>query len=123
MVLDSLALAQATLIVTVIALLSWVLVVKCFRRIDPPVAAGLSCTITWLLLGTGFYCIENGWISYKTLSSSIFERALGVLAEGNDIAFMPLVIPFFAFSSGIALFLGLLIFRPHRQQQCSQQSD
>lgn len=115
MVLDSLALVQASSIAAVASFLSWALVVICAGRIALPMAAGLGSIVTWVFLSAGFYSVEN-LAGVKALSSGILGRATRVLADGNDILFMPLIIPIVAVLSGISLFLGLVIVRARRLQ-------
>ncbi|MGA2847861.1 MAG: hypothetical protein ABSE46_02610 [Terracidiphilus sp.] len=105
LVFDSNALWNATTIAVLIALVGWMTAIPLSQRAQTiaPVVAGLS---TWLLSSAFFYWIDNmdGRLPCRC---EFAARASAILGDGQDLIFLPLVIPALSAISG-ALFAVVL---------------
>jgi hypothetical protein len=94
---DKLALAEAASILSGGAMVSWTVTFLFVRRSPVPLAAALSIAFTWILLGVPFVLIDRfGFLTAEVEGL----RASEVIANGNDLAFVPLIIPVISLVSG-----------------------
>jgi hypothetical protein len=108
-VLDLLALTEATSIITFVATLSWVAIIRFVRRLPIRMQGLIAIAMTWLLLGVPFALIDK--CDLFDASSITRFRATRVMGNGNDIAFLPLVIPVCALLSGITFSVAMWFAR------------
>jgi hypothetical protein len=98
---DPVALAYAASIIVAAAILSWLPVFLLARKRPPVLLAVLTSVSTLALLGALFLLVENVMGS-SWLGGGIWGRAGLILADGNGMAFLPVVDPLISISSGIA---------------------
>jgi hypothetical protein len=100
LVFDPIALIDATSVIVVIAIISWV-PIYLFAQQKPFIwRLSLTSISTWALLSLCFHVIENA--STEMYEWLTVHRAILVLGNCNDLLFMPLVIPFISALSGVA---------------------
>jgi hypothetical protein len=88
---DATALFNATSIATLIALVGWITAIPLSHRAPTtaPFIAGFS---TWLLSSAFFYWID-GMDGHLPCQCEFAARASVILGDGQDLIFLPLVIP------------------------------
>jgi hypothetical protein len=102
LVFDPLALVEATSIMTCLAILSWIPVFAFAQRRPKLLSAGLVIVLTWICLGVPFWLIDgSGFFNVGTF------RATRVMGNGQDMAFLPLVIPATSLFSGAAYSMAM----------------
>ncbi len=106
LVFDPIALVDATLIMMLIGIISWIPVYRFIRRTAFARSATLATVSTWLLSSVLIYWVDNmdGRLPCRC---EIAERASRVLSDGQDLLFLPLVIPILSVLSG-ATYCGAL---------------
>jgi hypothetical protein len=102
LVFDPLALVWATSIMTGIAILSWIPVLIFAQRGPRLLSAGLATASTWICLGVPFWLIDR-----SGLGDLAAFRASEVMGNGQDMVFLPLVIPLVSFCSGAAYSMAM----------------
>jgi len=104
-VFDHLALIEATSIMSSIAILSWVPVFIFAWRRSRFLSAALAAASTWVCLGFPFLLIDR----YDLFDIQAIQtfRASRVMEDGNDLIFLPLLIPLIAIFSGASYLIAM----------------
>jgi len=96
---DPVALFDSTLVVTAVVLLCWTLLYVLKLRKTGILLAFIATSATWAVLISLFFTAESDF-GRGVFSEGFLNRATAVMANGADMAFMPLVIPLLSLMSG-----------------------
>jgi hypothetical protein len=100
LVFDPVALVATASIIALVAAISWAPIFVFIRRRATLRTAFLAGFATWILLSLLFTVIDRG--GPANLPQIIVEKIGPILANGNDLLFLPIVIPIVSILSGVA---------------------
>ncbi len=103
---DPVALVEATSIIVSVAMLSWVLIRLLIPRMPGLLLALVATASTWAFLGVPFALIDKLGVVDVTRF-----RAAAVMENGDDLAFLPLLIPLISVFSGVAYSVAIWVAR------------
>lgn len=113
--LDLVALLDAASLAAIVPLACWLFLFPLTWNTHPSEAALFGISSTWVASRAIFLWIDGRQFVYD---HRLTNRASEVLAEGQDIVFMPLVIPCLALASG-AIFAGVIWLSKGRKDRAA----